>query len=145
MNAKNFNVLLLIILSVFTYYEDCRGQAMKANKRLVVEYKFKSMLQTNARIEHAIYFIVDSTESITHNNRKFYQFCFSSDSSEITGYLNYSKSSRTVDFIAKDYNSQNPYCESEMIQSVFIFKNSKTNQICDLGEVGSNLNLVSKK
>jgi len=140
MKFKNISFLLVAcIINSFI----CKAQ--HPTKRLLVEYVYQTSVMSGDKVDYHLYFMVDSTESITYNNRTFYKFNFSSDSTAYSGYVNYHKVSQHLDFIAKDFKEKNPYCDSKPVQTLYSFKNSKSGQICRLGDIGSNFNLTSNK
>ena len=131
-----------ILIIVFTR---CQGQISKFKGKLIVEYKYETTFMNGRKGEYNLHFIIDSAISISYNKRTFYQFSFSSDTGDVSGYVNYNRAKSSLDFIAENFKSKNPFCKSKTSQSIFIFNNAKTDQICSFGILGSNIHLVSKK
>jgi hypothetical protein len=135
----------LLLMSILTVvFIHCQGQISKSKGKLIVEYKYETTFMNGRKGEYNFHFIIDSAISISYNKRTFYQFSFS-DTADVSGYVNYNRSKNSLDFIAENFKSKNPFCQSKTIQTIFIFNNSKTIQICSLGILGSNIILISRK
>ena len=142
--VKSVKRSVLITILVSTIATCCLAQSRNRKGKLTVEYSYETTYMNLVKKPYRVYFIIDSSKHISYKKHQFYQFTFSNDTTDTSGFVRLNKARKTLDFIVSDFKSKNPFCESGVVQSVFLFANGKTKNICSFGILGSNINLVSK-
>ncbi|NCD69258.1 hypothetical protein [Mucilaginibacter agri] len=135
----NLSISSLILIGLIA----C-GNVRKKGK-LIIKYEYSTLTMNGDSYKYKLYFIVDSSKTLTYEKTKFFQFTFSSDSLEKSGYLCYNDKTKNLNFIPLEYEKNKMFIPVGKIQTFPLFSERVSEKIYQFGDLGSNFRTSSIK